>query len=59
MSVSSLAEYLLSFRAGLGRVKGKELVYIVTIYTKPSVLVACPTRVCSVSTKWGPFCANR
>ena len=43
MSVSSLAEYLLTFRAGLGRVKGKAgILFIVTIYTMPSVLVACP-----------------
>ena len=37
MSVSSLAEYLLPFRAGLGWVKGK-----VGILFMPSLLVACP-----------------
>ena len=35
-----LGECMLPFRAGLGRVKGKA--GILTIYTMPSVLVACP-----------------
>ena len=41
--LSSLAEYLPLFRAGLGRVKIKAgILFIVTIYTLPSLLVACP-----------------